>query len=361
VEITAERPHGCLQHQSAEKISISVHPKRLDPRTTAKQGHFNPETPMPITPPPPHAKPLTRRPQPPHKRHHWLGGLCLGFLAASAGAADGKLLLTGGVSSIDGAGGGGLTPWAVTTGYGSEGQAGATAFVTRAVTQDYALNDYGVAASWDERFELSLARQRFDTGGTGAALSLPGLTLQQDIVGLKWRVAGDAVLESDSWMPQIAVGAQLKQLDAGGLAPTLDALGAARHGRDFYVSATKLLLAEGVLLNGTLRATKANQNGLLGFGGTEHDHYRLMPEVSVAWLLRKDLALGAEYRAKPDNLNPSILGTGLREEDWKDLFIAWAPNKHISLTLARVDLGRIVPAVAPRRQTGTYLSAQIAF
>jgi hypothetical protein len=27
--------------------------------------------------------------------------------------------------------------------------------------------------------------------------------------------------------------------------------------------------------------------------------------VSLAWLLRKDLAIGAEYRAKPDNLNPS--------------------------------------------------------
>jgi len=316
---------------------------------------------MPIQRQPQQSRPFPRAPLAPHQARLWLGGLCLAGLAASAGAADGKLLLTGGVSSIDGAGGGGLTPWALTTGYGTEGQAGATAFITRSVTQDYALNDHGVAASWDERFEASLARQRFDTGATGAALSLPGLKLQQDIVGLKWRLAGDAVLESDSWMPQVAVGVQFKHLDAGGLAPTLDALGAARHGRDFYISATKLLLAEGLLLNGTRRATKANQNGLLGFGGTEHDRNRLMPEISVAGLLRKDMAVGAEVRAKPDNLNPSILGHGLREESWKDLFIAWAPNKHLSLTLARVDLGRIVPAVATRRQTGTYLSAQLAY
>ena len=33
----------------------------------------------------------------------------------------------------------------------------------------------------------------------------------------------------------------------------------------------------------------------------------------------------------------------------------------VSLTLAYVDLGRIAPAVQPRRQTGTYLSAQFAY
>jgi hypothetical protein len=290
-----------------------------------------------------------------------LGCVVFSLCATGALAGDGKLLLTGGVASIDGAAGGGLTPWAVTTGYGSEGQWSGTAFATRAATQDYALNDYGAAVAWDERYELSIARQRFDTGKTGTALGLPGLTLQQDIVGLKWRIAGDAVLESDTWVPQVAVGAEFKRVDAGGLAPTLEALGASRHGHDLYLSATKLLLAQGVLLNGTLRLTKANQNGLLGFGGTQHDSYRIQPEVSVAWLLRKDLAVGAEYRAKPDNLNPSILGAGLKEDDWKDLFVAWAPNKHVSLTLAWVDLGHIVPAVVTRRQTGAYLSAQIAY
>ena len=34
----------------------------------------------------------------------------------------GKLLLTGGVTQIEGAGGGGLTPWALIGGYGSDGQ-----------------------------------------------------------------------------------------------------------------------------------------------------------------------------------------------------------------------------------------------
>ncbi len=285
-------------------------------------------------------------------------GLVLGLPVR---AADGKLLLTGGVTGIDGVAGGGLTPWAVTTGYGSVGQWSATAFFTRVATRDHGLRAYGVAASFGERVELSIARQDFATGDTGAALGVPGLHLRQDIVGAKAIVAGDAVLDSDTLMPALAVGVELKRLHAGGLAPTLASLGAHDHGIDLYASATKLFLARGVLANLTLRATKANQNGLLGFGGAASDHVSIEPEVSLAWLLKRTLAVGVEYRAKPDKLNPSAFGAGLREDDWKDLFVAWAPNKHVSLTLAYVDLGRIVPAVQPRRQTGAYASVQFAY
>ena len=284
-----------------------------------------------------------------------------GPAAAPFGHGNGKLLLTGGVSTIDGAAGGGLTPWAVIASYATERQWGATAHATRVKTHDYGLNAYGAAVGIADRVELSIARQDFDTGATGTALGLPGLRLKQDIVGAKWRLLGDAIVDSDTWLPQVAVGLEHKHLDAGGLAPTLDALGAGTQGTDVYLSASKLFLAQGVLLNATLRATKANQNGLLGFGGTARSGYSLQPEISAAWLLRRNLAIGAEYRAKPDNLNPSILGNGLKEDDWADVFVAWAPCKALSLTLAYVDLGHIVPAVATRRQTGAYLSAQVAF
>jgi hypothetical protein len=287
--------------------------------------------------------------------------LCLS--AAAAQAADGKLLLTGGVASIDGAAGGGLTPWAVTGSYATRGQVGGTAHVTGVKTQDYALLTYGVALSWNERVEVSLARQAFDTKSNLAPLGLSSLKLKQDIVGVKVRVAGDAVLESDTLMPQIALGLQYKRTHAGALGPTLfGPLAAKDHGVDLYASATKLFLAQGVLINGTLRATKANQNGLLGFGGAQSDHYTLQPELSLALLLRRDVALGAEGRAKPDHLNRSALGNGaLKEDDWFDLFIAWAPSKSVSLTAAYVDLGKIVPALQPKRQTGAYLSVQLSF
>ena len=111
-----------------------------------------------------------------------------------------------------------------------------------------------------------------------------------------------------------------------------------------------------------MRLTQANQNGLLGFGGAQGSGLRVQPEVSVAWLLHRTLAVGAEWRAKPDNLNASVLGAGaLKEDDWADVFVAWAPSKHVSVTAAWVDLGRIAPAVQPRRQTGAYVSVQLAY
>lgn len=303
------------------------------------------------------------------KSTHWRIACAALFAVTAAQAETGKLALTGGVSSIDGAAGGGITPWAVVGTQATEGQWGGSAFASRAVTRDYALQVAGAALAWNDRLELAVARQEFDTGVTGAALGLPGLVLRQDIVSAKLRVAGEAILDSDTLMPQIAVGLMHKRLDPGGLGPTLDALGAKRTGTDLYVSATKLFLESGLVVNATLRATQANQNGLLGFGATlggDQRAYVWKPEVSVAYLLRRDLAIGAEYRAKPDKLRvagrTAGLGEGLREDDWKVVFVAWAPSKNLSLTLAAVDLGQIVGATtASRAQRGAYLSAQVAF
>ena len=271
---------------------------------------------------------------------------------SSPALGNGKLLLTGGVSSIDGAAGGGLSPWAVIGSYATQGELGATAFVTRASTQDYALTTYGAAIGLLDRVELSIARQEFN-----ANVVVPGTTLQLDIVGVKLRVAGDAVLDADTLMPQVAVGAQFKHVNPGpAVGGVLDSVDAKRSGIDLYLSATKLFLAQGVLVNGTLRATKANQNGLLGFGSADRSGYSIKPELSLAWLLRRNLAIGAEVRFKPNNL--AFAGAPFEEQAWKDLFVAWAPTKNVSVTAAYVDLGNIV---GHQHQTGGYVSLQLAF
>ena len=285
------------------------------------------------------------------------------FMSAPVLAGSGKLLLTGGVSSIDGAAGGGLTPWALIGSNATAGEMGATMHATRLSSADYSLTTVGALLAWNDRFEFSLARQNLNAADNLAPLGLRGLHLKQDLVGIKLRLAGDAVLDSDQWMPQIAVGAIHRHARPAALGPTLTgALGAKLNGVDFYIAATKLFLEQGVLVNATLRATRANQNGLLGFGGAQSSGTTLQPEVSLAWLINSTLAVGAEYRSKPNGLQRSALGSGaLKEDDWWDVFLAWAPNKTFSLTLAYVDLGRIAPAVQPRRQTGAYVSAQFAF
>ena len=263
----------------------------------------------------------------------------------------GKLLLTSGVSQIEGAAGGGLTPWAIIGGQGTFGQVGASAFYTRVNVGDYHLDDAGVLVGINDRVELSFAQQRFNTEKVGGLLGLgDGFTLKQDIVGVKLRVAGDAVLDSDSKMPQISVGLQYKRNNQ---AAVLDYIGAKDNsGTDFYVSATKLFLADGFLLNGTLRFTKANQTGILGFGGDKHNGYQPQLEVSAAYLISRKLAIGAEYRMKPDNLGIA------KEDDWFDVFLAYAPTRNVSVTFAYADLGNIV---IRDHQRGLYASLQVGF
>jgi hypothetical protein len=105
-------------------------------------------------------------------------------------------------------------------------------------------------------------------------------------------------------------------------------------------------------LDATLRATKANQTGLLGFGGDKHDDYSPEFEGSAAYLLTRHLAIGGEYRSKPDNLGFA------KEDGWWDLFAAYALNKSLSVTLAYADLGDIATF---KSQHGLYVSLQAGF
>jgi hypothetical protein len=289
-------------------------------------------------------------------------GLCAMVLGAASAAAtgDGKLLLTGGIVGVDGAAGGGLTPWALIGSHATERELGVAVHASRLRTSDYALTTAGLLLAWDDRFEISLAQQDFDAGDRLAALGLRGLHLRQTMIGAKLRVAGEAVLDADRWLPQLAVGVIHRRAQPQALGPVLTgAIGARLADVEPYVAATKLLLAPAALVNATLRATRANQNGLLGFGGGASGSRRVQAEVSLAWLLSPRFVLGGEYRMKPQGLRRSALGDGaLAEDDWRDLFVAYAPDKRIVLTLAWVDLGRIAPAVQPRRQRGGLLSLQ---
>jgi hypothetical protein len=286
----------------------------------------------------------------------WVVRFCL-LAAVTSGAAKaddlrpaGKLLLTGGVSNVEGAGGGGLASWATITGGATRDGIGANAHVTLVRLPDYQFRAYGAAAGLFDRVELSYTRQTFDTGKTGGKLGLgEGFTFRQDVVGAKLRLAGDAVYDQDRWLPQLAAGVQVKRADQG---PVITALGGQHdHGVDYYLAATKVLLNDSLVLNGTVRATKANQGGLLGFGGPGKDGYTAQFEGSAGVLLTRRLLVGGEYRTKPDKL-------GLKEDDWFDLFAAYAVNKNLSVTAGYADLGEIATF---KGQRGLYLSLQAGF
>jgi hypothetical protein len=272
---------------------------------------------------------------------------------ASAGEmrSGGKLLLTNGVSTIEGSAGGGLASWAVIAGNETRDGIGATAHLTYVPLNEYTLTSGGVAVGIFDRVELSYARQSFNTRKVGAALGLGrDFKFGQDIFGAKLRLFGDAIYDQDNILPQVSLGVQYKRADKAAI---IHAVGG-RHanGTDFYVAATKVVLSQSVVLNGTLRWTKANQTGLLGFGGDKHSGRTLQFEGSAGVLLSRNLLVGAEYRTRPDNLGFA------KEDDAFDLFAAYAIGRHVTVTAAYADLGAIATI---KGQRGLFLSLQTGF
>lgn len=283
----------------------------------------------------------------------WLALACCAVFALPAAAYDvgSRLLATGGVAQVEGTAGGGLVPWAVLAGYGQDKEWGGELSLMHARTGDYDLTVAAASVAFNNRVELSAAAQLLDIEAFADDAGLPDDNLTQLVLGAKVRVAGDLIYGK---LPQISAGVQYKRntdFDVPALAGARD-----DDGFDFYVSATRLWLhglhGYPLLTNVTLRASKANQLGLLGFGGDQGDAWEPLFEGSIGILLRRDLLLGYEYRQKPDNLGFA------KEEDWQDVFVAWFPNKHLSIVGAWADLGAIG---GKSDQEGFYVSVETSF
>ncbi|MGI2109961.1 DUF3034 family protein [Shewanella frigidimarina] len=265
----------------------------------------------------------------------------LSLISVCAQAETSKVIATGGATTIEGSAGGGIVPWAVINGYASSDQWSFTAMNTAVYVDDFTLHSIGASLSIDNRFELSIAKQTFDLDTLGGKLG-------QDIVGVKYKLVGEVLYTA---MPQISLGLQYKRVDDFTLP---QAVGARNDwGVDIYLAASKVyfdaIAGRNLVTNLTLRATKANQTGLLGFGTATNNHYQLQAEASIAVLLTDNIALGYEYKQKPDQL-------GFAEEnDWQDIFMAWFVNKHLSVVGAYVDLGSIAGF---EQQQGWYLSVE---
>ncbi len=252
-------------------------------------------------------------------------------------AADGKLLATPGVSQIEGSGGGGLVPWAQLSGYASQDEIAVNAFCSQAHLNDFRLTSCGAQLNLYDRVEMSVAQQKF-------RINVLNTNIDQNIVGIKTRLYGDLVY---SRWPMVSLGMQYKDLNDSAIAKSLGAKDTT--GVDWYLAASKLHLGAvagyNLFWNITARRTDANEMGLLGFGGPDQDT-RLQWEASTAVFLTRGLAVGLEYRQKPDNL-------GLKESNWSDIFIAWMPNKSVSINAAWLDLGTIA---GNKNQKGPYFS-----
>jgi hypothetical protein len=267
--------------------------------------------------------------------------LCALLGAVPTRAESGRLLASGGATALEGSAGGGIVPWAVLSGYGTEDELGGALGVTRVHTDDFTLDAYGASFTLWNRLELSLAQHRFDARPYDTVL-------RQSVLGAKLRVGGDLIYTR--W-PQLSLGVQLKHNADFELPEAVRAK--RRSGADAYVTASKLFLGgalgHSLLLSAGLRASRANQLGLLGFGGDRRGGYALLPEFSAALLLTHRAALGFEYREQPDNLRFA------HTDAWRDIFAAYFVNKRLAIVAAYAQLGRVAGF---SDQNGWYLSLQ---
>lgn len=262
-----------------------------------------------------------------------------------------KALGTAGLSSLEGSSGGGIASWATIGGYGSSKGLGTAFHYTYVNLSDYQNQNIGGLIGIKNRVEISYTHNFFQTGGTGKKIGIgKGYQFDLDIVGAKARLLGD--LADTSLIPQVAIGVMYKH---NGDKTVIHKVGAKyTNAADVYLAATKIFSRAHIILDTTLRLTKGNQWGILGFAGDRHDRYLPEFEGSIGYLppFIPGLVVGVEYRTKPRNQNSTP------ESNWFDAYATYFVNKHLNVTLAYVSLGTIANY---RDQTGVYASLQTGF
>ncbi|RUO25298.1 DUF3034 domain-containing protein [Aliidiomarina minuta] len=271
--------------------------------------------------------------------------LLLASFMSTAQATGGRLLATGGVTTVEGSSGGGIVPWATLSGYAEDDEVSAIATLSALHLDDFDLKVAAASVNFYNRLELSVAQQDFNLTTLGAG------EIRQQVFGAKYRIVGDLIYGK---LPQFAMGIQYKRNRDFAVPQSIGS----QHDDDFDI----YLAASRAWLNGpfnrtwvaslTARATRANQMGLLGFGGDANNSHEVMIEGSLGIFLNRSVVVGVEYRQKPDNL------AAVEEDDWMDVFVAWFPSKSVSLTAGWADLGDIAGFTS---QSGAYMSIQASF
>lgn len=305
------------------------------------------------------------------------------LLTCAVNAAPGsRLIASGGITGVEGVAGGGITPWAFIGGYSSDEEITYSANLQYLSLNDYSLTTAGASISIYDRVEVSIQRQKLDISSgltsnvfslltDGAITNANSATVEQDILAAKVKLFGDGVFTQDSWVPQVSLGVQYKKnkdynssLSLPDGSVPLPSIGVPQllgakddSGTDVYLSATKLWLGAvrgyNLLTNLTARYTKANTLGLLGFGSAVDDDAKLEWEGSLALLISPTTAIGAEFRTQSNRLG------GLAEEDTiTDIFVAYFPNKSMSITAAYVDMGNLP---LQESSTGFYVTLNANF
>jgi hypothetical protein len=150
---------------------------------------------------------------------------------------------------------------------------------------------------------------------------------------------------NQSWLPALTAGIHYKYNDSVDaidreLTGTLHNIGIDdNEGVDYTLYASKMLtfLPRPLLVNLGLRNSEAAHIGLLGFTGDRE----FLFEGNLVLFATKRLAIGAEYRQKPDKYQP-IPGLIEDEDDWWSVVFGYVFNNHFTVSGGYFNMGDVL-------------------
>lgn len=245
--------------------------------------------------------------------------------------------------TIEGYGGGAITPMAYLVNPGKSGQVAGMPSLsfTNVVAGGKNLQAVSVSETFWKRIEFSYAADRFGIGSLDEDIrSATGVDIGRDEVYLhNFNIRGLLVEENSGGLalPAVTAGVHFKVNDGIAdvnhrLAGALDSIGYDKaNGVDFTLTASKTLVNDltfkrPLILTAGLRSSNAAQLGLLGFG-----HERALTcEGSVVYLPTDWLLVGYEFRQK-SNPYDKIHGLIGDEDNWHAICASWLINKNMTL------------------------------
>ncbi len=124
-------------------------------------------------------------------------------ITAALLATSGRFIATGGIQSLDGAAGGGINPWAIIAGYGTNDQIDPTASFTNVTLPDFSVNQLGVSIGIFNRLELSYAYQTGTLGITSIIDDFVGNVVADNRINTYFALANIPFLKTSLVKPSM--------------------------------------------------------------------------------------------------------------------------------------------------------------